>query len=292
MRIVLATSEWQPIAAAHTAAVREQTVGVKGRKQNIEVHPVDDFMWDYYHLRPNQLAKWHPGFFTELEAGNSEYGNTRGYEILSSNNARVSTDFVLAHLDQVNRTIALLEATLERPARTGCFGLHEWAMVYGLEQSEIRHESTPLRLSPAEIKDVVDSHQINCSHYDAFRFFTKAAEPKNRLQPSRLTVIENEQPGCLHANMDVYKWGFKLLPMVTSDFVFRAFKLAREIRQLDMQAAPYDVSEWNLPPVKVETAEGKAEYIAYQLKFAEQANELRRELIAQLTAIKKFLNVD
>jgi hypothetical protein len=292
MRIVLPTAEWQPIAAAYSEQVKSETTGVKGRKQNVVVHPVDDFMWDYYHLRPNQLAKWHPGFFVELEDAAEQYGNSRGYELLPSSSARASADFVLSHMEQINNTISLLEATMERPARTGCFGLHEWAMIYGLEPSEIRHEATPLRLTVAEIKDVVDSHQINCSHYDAFRFFTKAAEPKNKLQPSRLKMIDNEQPGCLHANMDVYKWGFKLLPLVTSDFVFRAFLLAREIRRLDMQAAPYDFTDWNLPAVKVETPEGKAIYIEHQLKFAERANELRRELIAQLTAIKKFLNVD
>ena len=161
-------------------------------------------------------------------------------------------------------------------------------MVYGLEQSEIRHERLPLRLTPAEIRDVVDSHNISCSHYDAYRFFTPAAEPKNRLSPTRLTMIENEQPGCLHANMDVYKWGYKLLPLTSSDFVLRAFRLAREIRQLDMQAAPYDVSSFGLAPVKIETPEGKAEYIKKQLDFAERSNDLRRELISQLTAISEM----
>ena len=104
-------------------------------------------------------------------------------------------------------------------------------------------------------------------------------------------MIENEQPGCLHANMDVYKWGYKLLPITSSDFVFKAFHLAREIRQLDMQAAPYDVSSFGLEPVKIETPEGKAEYVKRQLDFAERSNELRRELITQLTAIKDVVTV-
>lgn len=286
---LLETAQWQPLAAAHVALVTELTAAAKGRRMNFEKHPIEDFLWDYYYLKPNQLAKWHPGFFTELASAAAEYKNTRGYEITSDSTARASADFARGHLDQIQRTVDLLQATLKRPARTSCFGLHEWAMVYGLQQSDIRHEHVPLRLTPAEIAEVVDGHKINCSHYDAFRFFTPAAEPLNRLQPTRLTMIENEQPGCLHANMDIYKWGYKLFPLTSSDFVLRAFELAREIRQLDMQAAPYDVSAWGLSAVKIETAEGKAEYVEYQLEFAERANELRRELIDQLTAIIQFV---
>jgi hypothetical protein len=43
--------------------------------------------------------------------------------------------------------------------------------------------------------------------------------------------------------MDVYKWAFKLSPLVPSDLVADAFDLAREIRLLDMQASPYDLRE-------------------------------------------------
>ena len=50
----------------------------------------------------------------------------------------------------------LLEGTRERPAFFGCFGLHEWAMVYGLDQAQVRHSAWPLRLSTTEIRDTVD----------------------------------------------------------------------------------------------------------------------------------------
>ena len=57
-----------------------------------------------------------------------------------------------------------------------------------------------------------------------------------------------EQPGCLHAGMDVYKWAFKLTPLVPSDLVADAFDLAREIRVLDMEASPYDLRELGYDP--------------------------------------------
>ena len=82
----------------------------------------------------------------------------------------------------------LLAATARRPAQLGCFGMHEWAMVYRQTQDEVRHNAWPLRLSP-------DGHRrggrgergVRCSHFDAFRFFTAPARPLNVLQPTRET---------------------------------------------------------------------------------------------------------
>ena len=41
--------------------------------------------------------------------------------------------------------------------------------------------------------------------------------------------------------MDVYKWAVKLGPLVPGELLLDAFELAREIRRLDMEAAPYDL---------------------------------------------------
>ena len=49
---------------------------------------------------------------------------------------------------------ALLAATASRPARFGCFGLHEWAMVYHTDAP--RHD-VPLRLGAAGTDAVVES---------------------------------------------------------------------------------------------------------------------------------------
>jgi len=66
---------------------------------------------------------------------------------------------------------------------------------------------------------------------------------------------------------------------VSSDLVADCFALAREIRALDMQASPYDLADLGYPPVRVETPEGRAEYVTAQRTFAERAAVLRRELI-------------
>lgn len=49
---------------------------------------------------------------------------------------------------------------------------------------------------------------------------------------------------------------------------------------MDMKAAPYDLAELGLDPIRIETAAGKAEYAAAQRAFAERAAPLRERLIA------------
>ena len=121
-----------------------------------------------------------------------------------------------------------------------------------------------------------------CSHFDAYRFFTPQAAPRNTLRPTREGQTAMEQPGCLHAGMDLYKWAFKLAPLVPSELTLRAFLLARDIRELDMRAAPYDLRELGYEPVRIETPQGKAEYVAAQRAFTARGNALRRELLAVL----------
>jgi hypothetical protein len=174
---------------------------------------------------------------------------------------------------------ALLAATASRPPQLGCFGLHEWAMVYRQAPDAVRHAAWPLRLGPDGTDAVVEAHRIRCTHFDAYRFFTPAAAPRNALRPSRAGTVALEQPGCLHGTMDLYKWAYKLVPAVPSDLVVDAFELARDVRELDMRASPYDLTALGYEPVRIETPEGKAEYVAAQRAFAERGAALRARLL-------------
>ena len=124
------------------------------------------------------------------------------------------------------------------------------------------------------------AHPLRCTHFDAFRFFTPDAVPRNRQTLTLEDRPRNEQPGCLHAGMDVYKWATKLGPLVPGHLLLDAFELARDIRLLDMQAAPYDLSDFGVVPVPIETPAGKAEYVRRQRAFAERADALRRAILA------------
>ena len=83
--------------------------------------------------------------------------------------------------------------------------------------------------------------------------------------------------------MDLLKWSLKLRPLVPGDLLLDCAELARDVRLLDMQASPYDVSTLGEPAVAIETPEGKAEYAARQRGFAEQSAPLRTRL-AELCA--------
>ena len=64
-----------------------------------------------------------------------------------------------------------------------------------------------------------------------------------------------------------------------------ALVLARQIRELDMRASPYDLADLGYPPVRIETVAGKAEYVAAQRDFAAKAQDLRRRLSDIVTAL-------
>ncbi|WP_430593158.1 hypothetical protein [Humidisolicoccus flavus] len=201
---------------------------------------------------------------------------------------RVDARGFLAKKDEeLARIIDLIERTLGRAGQFSCFGMHEWAMVY--RDAEHRH-TVPLRLGQRGTDEVVDSHKLQCSHFDAFRFFTPAATPKNTEQLTRESQAGREQPGCLHANMDLYKWALKLGPLIPGELLLDCFELAREIRIVDMRASPYDVADWDTPAITVETSEGKAEYVAHQRSFAARGNELRRRLIGVYSAARAELD--
>ena len=175
----------------------------------------------------------------------------------------------------------LLAATRNRAPNFACHGLHEWAMVYG--GKIVRHEKTlALRLPQGQINAVVESRPICCSHHDAFRFFAAEARPLNRLQPDLDGRISMEQPGCLHANMDLYKWAAKSMPWVGSELLLDCFELALELRELDMRASPYDLTGWGREPVRIETAEGRRLYEDEQKQLAAKALPLRERLIGAL----------
>jgi hypothetical protein len=82
--------------------------------------------------------------------------------------------------------------------------------------------------------------------------------------------------------MDLYKWAVKLGPLVPGDTLLDAFELARDVRALDMRASPYDLRAWGYEPVAVETAEGKAVYVAEQRAFTRRADPLREQLLGHV----------
>lgn len=284
MRITLTQEEWAPIAAAHAARADALTAGYRERAGRGERHAIEDFLFDYYSARPSHLRRWHPGVGVGLEGG-PDHAGWRFYATSGGVTSLDAAAFWEAKGTTVDYVEALLRATADRQAMRGCFGLHEWAMVY--RAGEDRRHSLPLRLGQDGTDAVVDSHDLVCTHMDAFRFFTPEASPRNAVQLTRADQPRFEQPGCLHANMDLYKWAGKLMPAVAGELALDAFELALEVRYLDMQASPYDVSEFGLEPVRIETSEGKREYAARQAEFARRADPIRQQIIESTVSVRE-----
>jgi hypothetical protein len=276
-------ASWQACAEAHAVRVDAFVAPHLDRRAEGVKHPVHDFLFTYYSQRPAQLRRWHPGYGVAL-AEAPEYDDLKGYA-----DGAVTAAYVSSQRPLLTALARLLRATAGRPANFGCFGMHEWAMVYRLSEDETRHADWPLRLGPVGTDTVVESHRIACSHFDAYRFFTPAAAPRNTLAPTSADRAEFEQPACLHAGMDLYKHAFRLTPMISSDLVADCFELARDIRELDMRAAPYDLQDLGFSPVRVETAAGKAEYAEAQRVFAERGAPLRARLIDEC---ERLLSLD
>ncbi|XVX22144.1 3-methyladenine DNA glycosylase [Actinomycetota bacterium] len=281
---LLARDEWESMASAHAERVDRLVAGHlarHGRK-----HPVEDFLWQYYGYRPAQLRRWHPGPGVRLaDAAGMPRAQWRWYRQVDGALELDTAVYLEARGDTVRFVRDLLSATRERQGFFGCFGLHEWAMVYRATPEQIRHTGYDLRLGPEGTDAVVEASQVRCSHYDAYRFFTPPAQPLNLLAPQRETQTEMEQPACLHAGMDSYKWAFKLAPGVPSELVADAFELARAIRELDMRAAPYDLVDLGYEPIRIETPEGRAEYAAEQRAFAARSQTMRGRIIAACDAL-------
>ncbi|MHA7263112.1 3-methyladenine DNA glycosylase [Arthrobacter sp. TMN-37] len=284
---VLEQEEWLPLAENYTARVRRFTGPYLQRRSAGEKHPVEDFLFTYYNHKPGQLLRWHPGAGTALRGPLAEERrNWKYYTSLPGGAVTADVDaFRHERTETLDFVRILLAGTSQRRAQFGCFGLHEWAMAYKSELNGIRHDYLGLRLGAEGTDAVVEESRIRCSHFDAFRFYTPQAIPLNELSPTRENQRHLEQPGCLHANMDLYKWAYKLSPLLPSSLVLDCFELSWRIRILDMRASPYDLSGWGYAPVRIETPEGRAVYVREQRRFSLESQQLRSRLLGHLDAI-------
>ncbi|GAA4534380.1 3-methyladenine DNA glycosylase [Amycolatopsis samaneae] len=281
MTRVLPEADWLARERDHVERVRAWTVPHQERRARGEKHPVLDFLFSYYSYRPTHLERWQPGPGVVLAGAPARrFLDRKGYLETADGVCLDPSGFTEGKARTAKFVRQLLTATAGRAPRLSCFGLHEWAMVYREPAETVRHAQLPLRLGSAGTDTVVESLDIRCGHFDAFRFFTGPARPRNGLTPTRETQVDLEQPGCLHANMDLFKWAYKLDPFVEAELIADCFVLAAEIRELDMRASPYDLSGFGYSPVRIETAEGRAEYARAQAEFARRAAPLRIRLIA------------
>ena len=279
----LTQTQWQRQQAYHCERLSPFANDRRDRMAAGIKHPVNDFLFEYYSFRPSELLRWSPGADVLLEEAKpgdlpwKEFESRDGGLILSAES------FPDRRVKFLQWAIGYLDGIAERPALFNCLGLHEWAMVY--RSPEVRHPTTPLRLSPEEVAQVVDSEGLRCTHFDAFRFFTPSATPLNRIQLTRQNTDEHDQKGCLHVAMDLYKYAYKLAPWSSGELIADAFLLACKVRQIDMRASPYDLQSFGLAPIRIETREGREEYVELQRELSRKAEPIRERLIGEYRGV-------
>lgn len=254
----------------------------KGKKE-----AVIDFMFEYYFFKPSKLKKWSPGFGKILHIDESYKELNLEHLPLIQFDSYSTLDIKAFPKKRVGALIwqlNLQEAILNQTKQFNCFGLHEWAMLY--KTDEYRHPYLSLRISQEVIDETVQNSNLKCTHFDAYRFFTQEALPLNQNQLDRDKVLAFEQGGCLHNNMDLYKWVTKFYPFTSTELIWDCFCFALDTRILDMEASPYDVQDYGYGFVPIETHAGRMEYATRQKKLAERAENLRIRLIKELKVIK------
>ena len=282
----LTRHEWQAARDAYLTRVGSWAKDRVWRSARQIKHPVYDFLFEYYSNKPGYLMRWTPGVGVqlvgmareELDWGSDYVPSDSGFELDAKT-------FPQHRYDYLDWAIRYLESTANREPFYGCFGLHEWAMVY--QESDVRHRRVPLRLTATQTNDVVTDGVLRCSHYDAFRFFTPAAVPQNRVQLRREISTDHDQPACVHVNMDLYKFAYKIAPFVSSEAVADAFELAIAARELDMRASPYDLREFGFAPVAIETREGREEYVTHQREIARRGVAVRAKVLGEYQRLRE-----
>ena len=309
--MVLDAPAWRVAAATHRERVLKLCNGAlaadplelkqqraAGLKRNN--HPIYNFLFVYYSFDPNLLLRYSPGLgvtLTGVGVAEPQLYIGRGFELhdASGGSGSMQARHCKRGLRKAARTACeIMRASAGRPPHLNCYGLHEWAMLYCPDDETARprkHQDLPLRLSQAEVNAVVEAHPIACTHFDAYRFFTPDALPLNTVRPlpTRATQPQLEQPGCVHASMDLFRYAVKLWPYLSSELLADALELALAARVLDMRASPYDVSAYHegsgedgaldLTPVLIETAEGRRQYQKEQVELTTRAQPLRRRMI-------------
>lgn len=303
----------------------------------------------------------------------------------------------LKQIEFLKHNLQVLRATAARSPFFGCFGMHEWAMLYnpapfttvvgrghghggghggnvevenagtvtvgsgfkprttstsGVYHHERKQKHLGLRLPQHEINEVVRNRRVRCSHFDAYRFFHPEAQalnynptwttaltaqtataadsgngnrtgsacsgtccsgssadsvmsseplsafvsapnpnPNPAPRLTRSSQLTAEQPGCIHANMDLFKYAAELYPCVSSQTLIACLKLALHARAVDMRASPYEVS--HIPEcaekIAVENAAGRVQYRAEQEALYRWAVPLRHQLIQDYTTALRHL---
>ena len=307
--------QWEKEAKFHANEMNDLLYPYKGKNWKtrfhaVHVHPIYNFLHSYYRYSITELKLYSPGVGNYIFDNVTHSGQYLLHPLVTpidmndescSKYALQLTPTVIKskryNMNTISRSKDILESTIHKNPYFSCYGMHEWAMLYSSRSSQeidpsSRHQSKlKLRVSQKIIDDAVESKVLTCTHYDAWRFFNPSAQPMNVINPlTRQNQLEHEQPGCIHATMDLFKYAHQLYPYVSSEILRETIQIALNARKIDMRASPYDVShiEGCEIPICVETNEGKLLYAKEQMSLYNTSMPIRKKLFQIYT---EFINL-
>ena len=151
------------------------------RQSRHEKHPVHDFLFEYYEFRPSHLVRWTPGFDVALESATRPRRSSGPTSSPSDSGLSLPASRVPGTPPRLSGMGDRVPRNRPRPASPPSAA---WGCTSGRWSIAIRASGTrkcPLRLRREETDAVVESQPLRCTHFDAFRFFSPAASPLNRL---------------------------------------------------------------------------------------------------------------
>ena len=183
--VVLDADVWRAREQAHAERADALTAGHRDRAARGERHPIEDFLFTYYSYSPACC-----GAGTRAPASNWRMPRTRpapsGAGMQPARRPRLAHRRPRRHRARegavARRRRADPAATRGAPGAFGCFGLHEWAMVY--RQAEHRHP-VPLRLGQVGDRRP-SSRRTSC----AARTSTRSASSR----PRRRRATDSRRP--------------------------------------------------------------------------------------------------
>ena len=105
-------------------------------------------------------------------------------------------------------------ATASRPPSYGCFGLHEWAMVYRLAADAGAPRAAAAAARQRRHRRGRRGAPLRCTHVDAYRFFTPRRRRATRSRPTRdEPAARSSSPAACTPGMDLYRWAAAVRPV-------------------------------------------------------------------------------
>ena len=235
-------ASWVSEAEQHVEAMNallypmtDSSATLKARMHAVRTHPIYNFMHTYYRYSAEELKLFTPGANSPLDVLSPTdsvllhplFQHSVSSRASSSSSAvpplaappastveyrfpkTLSPEGRFGWIQMAKARDVLKSAASLNPPNFGCFGLHEWAMLY--KGAAPKQPGLGLRVSQSTIDAMVEGG-VKCSHYDAFRFFHQDAKQFNAVSLVRETQASFEQAACIHVTMDLFKWSHKIYP--------------------------------------------------------------------------------